>query len=105
MNWDDLVLNNYTLAQLDDIKIWLAHNETLLADKVLKRKIKPGYKVLFFGPSGTGKTLTAILLGKQFGKDVYRIDLLQVVSKYIGETEKNLEKVFVKAEKKVDLVF
>lgn len=105
MTWDDLVLNAYTLSQLDDIKIWLAHHNALLADKVLKRKIKPGYKVLFFGPSGTGKTLTATLLGKQFEKEVYRIDLSQVVSKYIGETEKNLEKVFTKAENKHWILF
>jgi hypothetical protein len=49
------------------------------------------YRVLFYGPSGTGKTLTAALLGKQYGKDLYRIDLSRTVSKFIGETEKNLE--------------
>ncbi len=55
--------------------------------------------------SGTGKTLTATLLGKQFGKEVYRIDLSQIVSKYIGETEKNLEKVFAKAERQNWILF
>ncbi len=50
--------------------------------------MKRGYRVLFYGSPGTGKTLTASLLGKQFNKDVYRIDLSQVVSKFIGETEK-----------------
>lgn len=100
MTWDDLVLNNYTQNQLNEIMTWVKHNETLMQDEVLKRKIKPGYRALFHGPSGTGKTLTASLLGKHFNKDVYRIDLSQVVSKYIGETEKNLEKVFQKAENK-----
>jgi len=94
MNWDDAVLNDATLSQINDIMIWMQYNEKLLEDEVMKRKIKPGYRVLFFGPSGTGKTLTATLLGNQLKKDVYRIDLSQVVSKYIGETEKNLEKVF-----------
>lgn len=98
MNWDDLVLNQHTHQQIDFIKTWLEHNASVLQDEVLKRKIKPGFRVMFHGPSGTGKTLTATLLGRQFNKDVYRIDLSQVVSKYIGETEKNLEKIFAKAE-------
>ncbi|MEZ2336715.1 ATP-binding protein [Mucilaginibacter sp. RCC_168] len=105
MTWDDLVLNNYTQNQLNEILIWVKHNDTLMQDEVLKRKIKPGYRALFHGPSGTGKTLTATLLGKHFNKDVYRIDLSQVVSKYIGETEKNLEKVFQKAENKNWILF
>lgn len=76
-----------------------------MKDEVLSRKVKPGYRVLFYGPPGTGKTLTASLLGKQFEKDVYRIDLSLVVSKYIGETEKNLEKIFAKAENKNWILF
>jgi SpoVK/Ycf46/Vps4 family AAA+-type ATPase len=71
----------------------------------LKHKFKAGYKALFYGPPGTGKTFTATLLGKQFNRDVYRIDLSQVVSKYIGETEKNLEKIFQKAEDKNWILF
>ncbi len=105
MNWDDLVLPVFTLDQINDITIWLQHNNAILNDEVLKRKIKPGYRVLFYGSSGTGKTLTAALLGKQFGKEVYRIDISQMVSKYIGETEKNLEKVFTKAENKNWILF
>jgi SpoVK/Ycf46/Vps4 family AAA+-type ATPase len=61
--------------------------------------------VLFYGPSGTGKTLTASLLGKQFNLPVYRIDLSQVVSKYIGETEKNLEHIFARASRKNWILF
>ncbi len=105
MNWDDLVLPVFTLDQINDIAIWLQHNNVIMNDDVLKRKIKLGYRVLFYGSSGTGKTLTAALLGKQFGKDVYRIDISQMVSKYIGETEKNLEKVFTKAENKNWILF
>jgi hypothetical protein len=105
MSWDDLVLNSYTHSQLNDVLIWVKHNTSLMQDEILSRKIKPGYRVLFYGPPGTGKTLTATLLGKQFGKDVYRIDLSQIVSKYIGETEKNLEKVFIKAEYKDWILF
>lgn len=105
MNWDDAVLNEATLNQINDITIWMQYNGKLLEDEVMQRKIKPGYRVLFYGPSGTGKTLTATLLGNQLHKDVYRIDLSQVVSKYIGETEKNLEKVFSKAEHKNWILF
>ncbi len=105
MLWEDAVLHPQTEQQVNDIKTWLQHHHLLYEDETLKRKIKPGYRVLFFGPSGTGKTLTATLLGKQFEKDVYRIDLSQIVSKYIGETEKNLESVFKKAESKNWILF
>ena len=61
--------------------------------------------MLFHGPPGTGKTLTAGLLGKIAQKDVYRIDLSMVISKYIGETEKNLARLFDKAERKDWILF
>ncbi|MCO4294466.1 ATP-binding protein [Solitalea sp. MAHUQ-68] len=105
LNWTDLILNQKTQSQIEDIKIWLNHNRTLLNDWEMDNKIKPGYRALFYGHPGTGKTLTAALLGKQFKKEVYRIDLSQIVSKYIGETEKNLEKVFNKAEHKNWILF
>lgn len=105
LNWDDLILNPKTALQIQDIKIWLDHNDVLMNDWEMSNKVKAGYRALFYGPSGTGKTLTATLLGKQFQKDVYRIDLSQIVSKYIGETEKNLEKIFDKAEHKDWILF
>lgn len=105
MIWDDIVLHPRTLQQIKDISTWLEFHDKLFEDDNLKRKIKPGYRVLFYGPSGTGKTLTAALLGKQYKKDVYKIDLSQVVSKYIGETEKNLEQVFRKAETRDWILF
>ncbi|XZF12929.1 ATP-binding protein [Chitinophagaceae bacterium MMS25-I14] len=105
MDWEDAVLHPQTMQEVKDIATWLAHHRLVQEDDNLKRKIKPGYRVLFYGPSGTGKTLTAALLGKQFGKDVYRVDLSQVVSKYIGETEKNLEIVFRRAETKDWILF
>ncbi|MEQ1675990.1 MAG: ATP-binding protein [Chitinophagaceae bacterium] len=105
MIWDDVVLNPHTMVQVNEISNWLKYHHLFAADNNLSRKIKPGYRVLFYGPAGTGKTLTAALLGKQFEKDVYRIDLSQIVSKYIGETEKNLESVFRKAETKNWILF
>jgi AAA+ superfamily predicted ATPase len=105
MNWNDVVLNQQTTQQVNDISNWLLFHHQLFEDENLKRKVKPGYRVLFYGPSGTGKTLTAALLGKEFKKEVYRIDLSQIVSKYIGETEKNLESVFRRAESKNWILF
>ena len=105
MLWDDMVLNAGTMAEVNEISNWLNHHHHVENDENLNRKIKPGFRVLFYGPSGTGKTLTAALLGKQFNKDVYRVDLSQIVSKYIGETEKNLESVFRRAETKNWILF
>lgn len=105
MTWDDLVVDEYTAQQLDELRIWMQHSRVLMQDWGMSKILKPGYKALFYGPPGTGKTLTAALLGKQFGLDVYRIDLSMVISKYIGETEQNLEKVFKKAEHKNWILF
>lgn len=105
MEWKDLVLEPATRNQIDEILVWIEHGETLLDQWDMRRKIKPGYRSLFYGPPGTGKTLTATLLGKATGRDVYRIDLSKVVSKYIGETEKNLSRVFDLAENKQWILF
>lgn len=105
MNWDDLVVDEYTAQQLDEIRIWMKHGQRLFTEWNMGNNLKYGYKALFHGPPGTGKTLTAALLGKQFGIDVYRVDLSMVISKYIGETEQNLEKVFKKAENKNWILF
>ena len=105
MDWDDLVLHPNTFRQIQEIEHWITHNDTVRHDWGLKKKIKPGYRALFYGPPGTGKTLTATLLGKHTGRDVYRIDLSRVVSKYIGETEKNLSRLFDKAEDKDWILF
>lgn len=105
MAWDDLVLHPTTLSQIREVENWITHSETLLIEWGMKKKIKPGYRALFYGPPGTGKTLTATLLGKHTGKDVFRIDLSRIVSKYIGETEKNLSRLFDKAENKNWILF
>ncbi len=105
MNWEDLVVDDFTAQQLDELRIWMEHGAKLMTDWGMAKILKPGYKALFYGPPGTGKTLTAALLGKQFELDVYRIDLSMVISKYIGETEQNLEKIFIKAENKNWILF
>ncbi|MCP4666523.1 MAG: ATP-binding protein [Deltaproteobacteria bacterium] len=105
MEWDDLVLCPQTTGQLIELHAWLDHGDTLLREWNLKKHIKPGYRCLFYGPPGTGKTLTATLLGKLSHRHVFRIDLSQLVSKYIGETEKNLERIFRQAEQRDWILF
>jgi hypothetical protein len=105
MNWEDIVLPSATLSQLNEIELWLKYNQALSADKIIGKKIKPGFRALFYGPPGTGKTLSACLIGKKTGRDVYRVDLSTIVSKYIGETEKNLAKLFDRAERKDWILF
>ncbi|MCG8326451.1 MAG: ATP-binding protein [Chitinophagales bacterium] len=105
LEWSDLVLNAHTLDQLKEVETWIAHSDQLMYDWQMYRKIKPGFRALFYGPPGTGKTMAATLLGKYTGHDVYRIDLSMMVSKYIGETEKNLAALFDKAENKQWILF
>jgi DNA polymerase III delta prime subunit len=94
LDWEDMVLNPSIMEQVAELKTWLLHKETILDGWGLSKHLKPGYRALFYGPPGTGKTLTVSLLGKNLGLDVYRVDLSMIVSKYIGETEKNLSRIF-----------
>lgn len=105
LDWSDLVLAPQVLEELDNIKTWIKHSPTIMEGWELNKSIKPGYRSLFYGPPGTGKTLTATLIGAEVGADVYRIDLSMVVSKYIGETEKNLANVFDQAQNKNWILF
>ena len=104
-DWDDLVLTTTVEEGVWEIRNWLNFGKELKENFKFGKKIKSGFKVLFTGPPGTGKTLTASLLGKSCNMDVYSVDLSLVVSKYIGETEKNLSKVFDMAENKNWILF
>lgn len=103
--WTDLVLPAATLAQLDDIGLWLTHGAQLLNEWGFGRRTGAGHVSLFHGPPGTGKTLSACLLGERCGREVHRVDLSLVVSKYIGETEKNLSRLFDAAEREGWILF
>jgi hypothetical protein len=105
LDWGDVVLDHLVMEQVVEISTWMEHGETLMNEWGLHKKIKPGYRTLFYGPPGTGKTLTATLLGKASGRDVYKVDLSMIVSKYIGETEKNLSKIFDIAQHKNWILF
>lgn len=105
LEWKDLVLPQKSLDQIEEIQTWITHGTTLMDEWDLRKKIRPGMRALFHGPPGTGKTMTSCLLGKLTGRDVYRIDLSMVISKYIGETEENLGKIFNQAENKNWIIF
>lgn len=105
LDWNDLVLAPQVLAEIDNIQTWIEQSGVIMDEWGLDKAIKPGYRSLFYGPPGTGKTLTATLIGAEAGVDVYRIDLSMVVSKYIGETEKNLANVFDQAQNKNWILF
>jgi AAA+ superfamily predicted ATPase len=105
MDWDDVVLPAATMSQLREIENWVRFNDTVMGEWGMSRRVKPGYRALFHGPPGTGKTLTAALLGRSTGRPVFRIDLSRVSSKYIGETEKNLARLFDRAEQKDWILF
>lgn len=105
MEWEDIVLDSNVMSQIEEINSWLYHGNTLMEDWGLKKILKPGYRALFYGPPGTGKTLAVTLLGKTTGRDVYKIDLSMIVSKYIGETEKNLARIFDIAQHKNWILF
>ncbi len=100
MDWSDLVLPGGTLRLLEEIEQHLRHGPTLRQEWGMAKRLRPGYRALFHGPPGTGKTLTAALLGQRLGLEARRVDLSRVVSKYIGETEKQLAGVLDRAERR-----
>jgi SpoVK/Ycf46/Vps4 family AAA+-type ATPase len=95
--WHDLVLSEDVLTQVAELRNWIEHNDVLLDDRGTPNRIKPGYRALFHGSPGTGKTLAVTLIGKYTGRKVFRVDLSTIISKYIGETVKNLATLFDRA--------
>ena len=93
-DWTDLVLPPATLRRLREIAGAVAHRRLVYGDWGLGRGGSPGLKILFSGASGTGKTMAAGVMARALGLALFRVDLSTVVSKYIGETEKNLSRIF-----------
>ncbi|HYV01072.1 MAG TPA: ATP-binding protein, partial [Actinomycetota bacterium] len=98
--WEDLVLPGPQIQMLRQIAAHVRHRTQVYERWGFARKSARGLGIsaLFAGPSGTGKTMASEVLANELRLDLYRIDLSQVVSKYIGETEKNLRRVFDAAE-------
>src|SRR6185369_13677683 len=96
-----------SVDKLRDVIDHMHHRETVFADWGLGEKVAVWRRVtaLFAGPPGTGKTLSASLIAQALGLDLFRIDLSAVVSKYIGETEKNLDRVFRAAHRSNAILF
>ena len=105
--WDDLVLPEDSLVQLRDICQRVEQQQRVLEEWGFGQKLTRGKGItaLFAGASGTGKTMAAEIIANALGLDLYRIDLSSVVSKYIGETEKNLERIFSAASRANAILF
>jgi ATP-dependent 26S proteasome regulatory subunit len=106
-SWSDIVLPDDTVAQLRELCQRAVHRHRVMEDWGFDRKLSlgKGVSALFAGPSGTGKTMAAEIIANELGLDLYKIDLATVVSKYIGETEKNLDRIFAAAENANAILF
>jgi Winged helix domain, variant/ATPase family associated with various cellular activities (AAA) len=106
-HWDDLVLHIDKRERLRELCDQVAHRHRVLGDWGFGRKLAQarGISALFAGPSGTGKTMAAEVIAHELQLDLYKIDLSGVVNKYIGETEKNLAKIFHEAEASNAILF
>ena len=98
----DLIISNSVQKALKNLNNWLKYNSNL---DLNNNKIHKGYKALFYGPPGTGKTLTAGIIGEINNRKVLKVDLSQIQSKWVGETEKTLSKIFNKADNKGWILF
>lgn len=105
--WDDIVLPPATVLQLHEICQWVEQRHRVLGTWGFDRKLSLGKGVtaLFVGPSGVGKTMAAEVVARELQLELYKIDLSSVVSKYLGETEKNLDKIFSAAENANAILF
>jgi SpoVK/Ycf46/Vps4 family AAA+-type ATPase len=105
LTWNDLIISDELREQVTELLDWVKYNDQLMQNWGMHKRLAKGYRALFYGPPGTGKTFTAGLIANEMKKHLYKIDLSTVVSKYIGETEKNLELLFARAEDKGWILF
>ena len=105
--WGDIILPADQVAQLREICAQAKHRHVVFGDWGFDRRLSlgKGLNVLFAGPPGTGKTMAAEIIANELRLDLYKIDLSQVVSKYIGETEKNLSRIFEEARTTNAIIF
>jgi hypothetical protein len=103
--WGDLVLREDKMGLVREIAVRHKHRHQVFDEWGYVDKSSAGVLALFAGESGTGKTLSAEIIAKELGQDLCTVDLSQLISKYIGETEKNLEAVFTAAESSPVVLF
>jgi ATP-dependent 26S proteasome regulatory subunit len=105
--WDDLILPTATQTRIRELASAIRFRHVVYAEWGFERRIASGrgVKALFAGGSGTGKTMTASVIAQDLGLDLYKIDLSSIVSKYIGETEKNLDRIFQAAQSSNAILF
>lgn len=105
--WEDIILPEDQMVQLHEICGYVEHYHTVYGEWGFDRKLSTGkgLNVLFAGPSGTGKTMAAEIMANELGLELYKIDLSAIVSKYIGETEKNLDRIFREAQTSNAILF
>jgi SpoVK/Ycf46/Vps4 family AAA+-type ATPase len=102
---ENLVIDTERMKTVKGIKKWFTQSPTIKPFPVFSKKIMPGYRALFWGPNGSGKKSFTAHIAGELNKDAYIIDVSMIVSKYIGETEKNLELLFARAEDKGWILF
>jgi len=107
LGWKDLILPEKQFTQLGELEQAIRNSSGVLQDWDFASRLPYGRGItaMFSGPSGTGKTMAAGILARELGLDLYKIDLSRVVSKYIGETEKNLDRIFQQAEDSNAMLF
>ena len=105
--WEDIVLPESQRTLLHEAVATVRHRPQVLEEWGVGRKpaSSAGVTMLFAGPPGAGKTMAAEVIAHDLGLDLYKIDLANVVSKYIGETEKNLERIFSEAASSNAILF
>ena len=101
LHWEDVVLPDPLLVRLREIVAFARHREAVYDKWGFRRKMSygRGLTCMFSGPPGTGKTMMVAIIARELGRELFRVDIARVVDKYIGETEKNLAKVFEEAER------
>lgn len=106
-DWQDIVLPDDQTRQLREIASHVKYKQTVMGKWGFGKKFSLGFSVtaLFAGPSGTGKTMAAEVIAKELSLELYKIDLSSVISKYIGETEKNLQRIFTAASDSNAILF
>ncbi|MBT8233256.1 MAG: ATP-binding protein [Saprospiraceae bacterium] len=94
LTWEDMMISSNVKSALDNIRNWIIGRRRIQQNYQSNKNLNIGFIAVFHGNLSCEKLLSTFLIGKEFDMPVYRIDLSKIVSKYIGETEKNLDRIF-----------